>query len=207
MCIRDRDDPIEMAGFCAILRDFGYQVAGQANTGRNAVAGVRQTQPDLILMDINMPETDGLTALEEINRERIIPCIIITGYKDPTLTERASQAGVFGYLQKPIDEYEIRSAIEIALRRFNEYEQLRAQLEASKQALADRKVLDRAKGILMDTMGMTEQPVSYTHLFVRENLRRMGHPCAVFYWPAARETPSQNTWKGARPMQLSLIHI
>lgn len=151
------DDPIEMAGFCAILRDFGYQVAGQANTGRNAVAGVRQTQPDLILMDINMPETDGLTALEEINRERIIPCIIITGYKDPTLTERASQAGVFGYLQKPIDEYEIRSAIEIALRRFNEYEQLRAQLEASKQALADRKVLDRAKGILMDTMGMTEQ--------------------------------------------------
>lgn len=151
------DDPIGMAGFCTVLQGLGYQIAGKANTGRKAIEGVKQTNPDLILMDINMPDLDGLSALEEINKEQLIPCIIITGYNDVSLVERASQLGVFGYLHKPVDEYEIQSAIKIAMERFNEFEQLRGKLRKSEQALADRKLIERAKGILMDTMEMSEQ--------------------------------------------------
>ncbi|MBQ6322134.1 MAG: response regulator [Lachnospiraceae bacterium] len=150
------DDPIELAGFCTILEDLGYEVVGKAGTGKKAVDGILRTKPDIILMDINMPDLDGISVLEAVNEVQLFPCIMITGYRDITLSERASKAGVFGYLQKPVDEIDIQAAIRVALSKYAEFKELRLKLRKSEKALQDRKIIEKAKGILMDKMGMAE---------------------------------------------------
>ena len=168
------DDPIELAGFCTVLEDLGYEVVGRAGTGKKAVDGILRTKPDIILMDINMPDLDGISALEAVNEVRIIPCIMITGYRDINLSERASRAGVFGYLQKPVDEIDIQAAIRVALSKYEEFKQLRMQLKKSEKALQDRKVVEKAKGILMEKMGMTEQQAqTYVLKRSRDTNRKM----------------------------------
>ena len=168
------DDPIELAGFCTVLEDLGYEVAGRAGTGKKAVEGILSTKPDIILMDINMPDLDGISALEKINEVQLIPCVMITGYRDITLSDRASKAGVFGYLQKPVDEIDIQAAIRIALNKYDEFQKLQLQLKKSEKALQDRKVIDKAKGVLMDKLGMTEaQAQKYIIKRSRDTNRKM----------------------------------
>ncbi|MBQ0058618.1 MAG: ANTAR domain-containing protein, partial [Lachnospiraceae bacterium] len=111
---------------------------------------------DLAIVDINIPTFDGITVVEKINELRKIPCIIVTAYCDDDLIARANRAGVYGYLQKPIDRYDLISAIGVASERFKEFSRLQMETDKAIKALEDRKLVDRAKGILMDRFGLKE---------------------------------------------------
>ena len=157
------DEPLVLYGFKAIVENIGCQVVGTAMNGREAAAQILKLAPDLAIMDINMPYMDGLQAIEEVNKEIQIPFIVVTGYKDQAFLDKASQLGVFGYLSKPIDEYDIKTTIEIALARFEEFKQLRTELGDTKKALQERKIIERAKGILMEKTRLSE-PQAMKHL-------------------------------------------
>jgi len=150
------DDPIILAGFTMMVRELGYEIAGQALDGESAIKQIMDSQPDLILMDVNIPKIDGISVIEQCNREKIIPSIIITGYRDEEQINRAVTAGVYGYLHKPVDEYELRVEISIAMKRHAEYLKLEKELEKAVNNLEERKIIEKAKGIIMDTNGMKE---------------------------------------------------
>jgi response regulator NasT len=139
------------------LINMGYEVIGYASDGKTAVEEVKQLKPDIIIMDINMPKLDGLSAVEQIVADQLIPVIIISGYSDPDLIDRANEAGVFGYLVKPIDIKELCSTIKIAQRRFEEFRQISHDFANVKSALEERKFIEKAKGILMERFGLSEE--------------------------------------------------
>jgi AmiR/NasT family two-component response regulator len=116
----------------------------------------RELRPDLVVMDIKMPDMDGIEAARMLTEERIAPVLLLTAYSQQDLIERAREAGVVGYLVKPFRESNLAPAIQITLARFEEFRALQNEVEDLKEALETRKVVDRAKGILMDTQGLTE---------------------------------------------------
>ena len=150
------DDPIILSGFCMMIRALGHEVVGVATDGAEAAKKVLEVQPDLVLMDINMPKMDGISAIEACNREKIFPCIIITGYKDEEQIKRATVAGVYGYLNKPVDEYQLRAEISVVIERHKEHIRLEQELINAKNSLEERKIIERAKGIVMDKMNLKE---------------------------------------------------
>lgn len=157
------DEPIALQGFKAIISSMGHTVIGSATDGRSAVKGILELKPNLVIIDINMPGMDGLEAIEAVNQDILIPYIVVTGYQEQELLERASRLGVFAYLPKPVDEYEMRSAIEIAMARFSEFGQLKKELGDTKTALQERKLIEQAKGILMEKARISE-PQAMRHL-------------------------------------------
>ena len=150
------DDPIVRSGLAMMVESFGHNIIGEANNGIAAIDLTLEKKPDLIIMDINLPKLDGISAIEKINATKITPCIIITGYRQQEFAKNANKAGVFGYLQKPIDEYELKTMIGIAMGRFYESIQLRQEAEVAKKALEERKLIERAKGVLMDRYAYQE---------------------------------------------------
>jgi len=145
---------------CMDLREMlgnqGYLVVGETGDGRSAVNLARELRPDVVLMDIKMPDMDGIEAAGILTQERIAPVVLLTAYSEKDLVERARQAGVVGYLVKPIQEADLTPAIEIALARFKEFRTLEQEVADLQDQLETRKLVDRAKGILMDTQGLTE---------------------------------------------------
>ena len=139
-----------------MLSNVGYLVVGEAGDGRSALNLARELRPDVVLMDIKMPDTDGIEAARILTEERIAPVVLLTAYSQPDLVDRAKLAGVVGYLVKPIQEADLAPAIEIALARFTEFRELEREVDNLQEQLETRKLVDRAKGILMDTQGMTE---------------------------------------------------
>jgi len=139
-----------------MLANLGYLVVGEAGDGRSAVNLARELRPDVVLMDIKMPDMDGIEAAKILTEERIAPVVLLTAFHQRDLIERAKEAGVVGYLVKPIQEADLAPAIEVALSRFQEFRELEKQVDNLKDQLETRKLVDRAKGILMDTQGLTE---------------------------------------------------
>lgn len=139
-----------------MLSNVGYLVVGEAGDGRSALNLARELRPDVVLMDIKMPDTDGIEAARILTEERIAPVVLLTAYSQPDLVDRAKLAGVVGYLVKPIQEADLAPAIEIALARFMEFRELEREVDNLQDQLETRKLVDRAKGILMDSQGMTE---------------------------------------------------
>ncbi|AZO93353.1 response regulator [Halocella sp. SP3-1] len=150
------DESVILMGLKSNLEKLGHRVVGEALDGKRAVKLALEKKPDLILLDINMPSMDGIEAASRINEQCLIPCIIITGYNDQKLIDRATEAGVFGYLIKPVGINDIRPAIDIARARFAEFKKLQDELDNAEEALKARKLIEQAKGILMDRMDLKE---------------------------------------------------
>ncbi len=151
------DEPIILLDLRQMLEELGVSVVGEASDGKQAVEKVRQLKPDLAILDIKMPEMDGIEAARILHQERLAPVLILTAYSDRELIERAKQAGVYGYLVKPFKQADLMPAIEIALSRYHDTLELEQQVNDLKDALETRKIIERAKGILMDTYGLREQ--------------------------------------------------
>ena len=139
-----------------MLTHLGYEVIGEAGDGRMAVELAKRLRPDLLVMDIKMPDLDGISAAEELTKERIAPVVLLTAYSDQELVERAREAGVVGYVVKPFREAELMPVIELSRARFEEFRTLEREVGGLKDALETRKIVERAKGVLMETHGMRE---------------------------------------------------
>ena len=139
------------------LPRLGHEVVGVAQTGRELVELCRKLQPDLVITDIKMPDMDGLAASEEICRETPIPVIVVSAYHDPQFIERATQNHVLAYLLKPIRQHDLEPAISMAMRRFEQFQTLRRETTDLRQALDERKIVERAKGLLMKREHIDEQ--------------------------------------------------
>jgi AmiR/NasT family two-component response regulator len=150
------DDPIIRMDLREMLAGMGYNVEGEAGDGKTAVDLARKGRPDLVIMDIRMPELDGIEAARILTSERIAPVLLLTAYSEPDLVQRAAQAGVIGYLVKPFREAQLGPAIEVTLARFREFEQVHKELGDVREALEARKMIERAKGILMSKSGLSE---------------------------------------------------
>lgn len=139
-----------------ILREAGHEVVGETANGRRAVAIVRDMHPDLVIMDIKMPDMDGIEAARLIAADHLAPVLLLTAFDDVELIERAKDAGVLAYLVKPVEEKNLFPAMEIALSRWQEMQSLEEELFAMRDSLETRKLLDRAKGILMQAHNISE---------------------------------------------------
>ncbi len=139
-----------------ILREAGHEVVGETANGRRAVAIVRDAHPDLVIMDIKMPDMDGVEAARLIAADHLAPVLLLTAFDDAELIERAKDAGVSAYLVKPVEEKNLFPAMEIALSRWQEMQALEEELFAMRDSLETRKLLDRAKGILMQAHNISE---------------------------------------------------
>ena len=139
-----------------ILEEAGHTVVGEATDGVRAVELARKCHPDLVVMDIKMPEMDGITAAKIISNEKLAPVLLLTAFSQKEIVEKAKDSGVLAYLVKPVKEANLFPAMEIALSRFQEFAELERELEEVKNSLETRKILDRAKGILMDAYSLTE---------------------------------------------------
>jgi two-component system, response regulator PdtaR len=152
------DDPVIALGLAERLRMLGHEPIGPVNDGEQAVATAKQSHPDLYLFDIEMPNLDGLATAGRLADEGFRrPVVVITGVDDPSLVERSIASGVSAYLTKPIDARELEAAIELAQLRQAEFEALEAEVGRAQQALEDRKLVERAKGLLMSALQLSEQ--------------------------------------------------
>ncbi|WP_196601084.1 ANTAR domain-containing response regulator [Pectinatus frisingensis] len=139
-----------------LLEEAGHNVVGEASNGKKAVELTKKYRPDLVIMDIKMPEMDGITAAKIIGDEKIAPVLLLTAFSQADIVEKAKHSGVLAYLVKPVREDNLFPAMEIALTRFKEIQQLELELSDVKNSLEMRKTLDRAKGILMDAYNLSE---------------------------------------------------
>lgn len=151
------DEALIRLDLVELLRDEGYDVVAEAPDGQVAVEKARELAPDLVVMDVQMPRMDGITAAKIIAGERIAPVVMLTAFSQRELVERAREAGAMAYVVKPFEASDVVPAIEIALARFQEIRAVEAEVEDLEERLASRKAVDQAKGLLQSGMGMTEQ--------------------------------------------------
>ncbi len=150
------DETIIRLDLKAQLEAAGHRVCGEAGDGAQAVELARSTSPDVVLLDVKMPTLDGIEAARRIMQERSVPILLLTAYTDEKLVRRAADAGVFAYLVKPFNASDLIPAIETAVARHEELAALREEVATLGDALAARKSIERAKGLLMEHEGMTE---------------------------------------------------
>ena len=150
------DESIVRMDLREMLESLGYLVVGEAGDGESALHLSRELKPNIVVMDIKMPGMDGIEAGRILTEERIAPVLLLTAYSQQDLVERAKEAGVMAYIVKPFHEADLAPAIEVALQRWNEFRSLEKEVEDLKEALETRKLVDRAKGILMDSQGLSE---------------------------------------------------
>ena len=152
------DDEADMRDFFErMLPLCGHEVVSIAETGKELVEHCQTLHPDLVITDIKMPDMDGIDASTQICRDRATPVILVSTYHDPQLVHRAESDHVMAYLVKPIGQADLGPAIAVAISRFQELQALRKETGDLKQALADRKIIEQAKGILMKVTGVDEK--------------------------------------------------
>jgi two-component system, response regulator PdtaR len=152
------DDPLIARALTQRLRSLGHEPIGPASDGEQAIELAHASPPDLYLFDIEMPSLDGLQAATRLAAEGLRrPVVVVTGVDDPTLVERSIASGVSAYLTKPVDSRELDAALALAAARHAEFEALEAEVDRAQQALEDRKLVERAKGLLMSALDLSEQ--------------------------------------------------
>lgn len=150
------DEALIRLDLVEMLREEGYEVAGEAADGEQAVALAGELRPDLVIMDVKMPRMDGIDAATMIARERIAPVVMLTAFSQRELVERARDAGAMAYLVKPFAKHDLVPAIELAVSRFAELHALENEVAGLTERLETRKVIERAKGLLMSKQGLSE---------------------------------------------------
>ncbi len=150
------DEALIRLDLAEMLAELGYDVVGQASDGEQAVALVHEHRPDVVIMDVKMPVLDGISAAEQIGKERIAPVIMLTAFSQKELVERASEAGALAYVVKPFTPNDLLPAIEIALARYEQIITLEAEVADMVERFETRKLVDRAKGLLNEKMGLSE---------------------------------------------------
>jgi response regulator NasT len=143
--------------FEEILPHLGHEVVAVVSSGRELIERCRATHPDLVIADIKMPDMDGIQAAAEINREREVPFVLVSGHQDPELLGRAEADYVMAYLVKPVKPPDLAAALALARTRFMQYQQVRREAADLRQSLEERKLVERAKGIVTRRMGLDEQ--------------------------------------------------
>ncbi|HEX9069845.1 MAG TPA: response regulator [Ktedonobacterales bacterium] len=138
------------------LERLGYTVVRDVPDGTSAINAAREIHPDAVIMDIRMPGVDGVSAAEVLTRERVAPVVLVTGYPDPQVIERARDVGVVSYLTKPWRDEDLQAAVELGCARFQEFRDLEDKVTSLEDQLATRRVVERAKGILMEQYGLSE---------------------------------------------------
>ena len=151
------DESVIRTDLREMLTNLNYLVVGDVGDGRSAVNLARELKPDVVIMDIKMPDMDGIEAAKLMTQEKIAPVLLLTAYAQRDLVDRAKEAGVVGYLVKPFREADLLPAIKTARARHEELAALRDEAESLSEALAARKSIERAKGLLMAKEGLTEQ--------------------------------------------------
>ncbi|CAM2751012.1 response regulator [Hathewaya histolytica] len=158
------DEPITRMDLREMLETAGYSVVGEASDGFDAIELCRKHKPDLILMDIKMPLLDGINACKRINEDELCDSIILlTAYSDKTFIDRAKEVGVIGYLVKPIDDRALLPALEIALSKGKEFKNVKKEAKTANDKLEARKVIEKAKGIIMKERN-TDEEKAYSYL-------------------------------------------
>lgn len=150
------DEALIRLDLVEMLREEGYVVVGQAGDGERAVALAEELRPDLVILDIKMPKLDGIAAAERIAAARIAPVVILTAFSQRELVQRAREAGAMAYLVKPFGRADLVPAMEMAMSRYAELQQLEAEVADLSERLETRKFVDRAKAILQAELGLTE---------------------------------------------------
>jgi two-component system, response regulator PdtaR len=170
------DETIIRLDLRELLERAGFEVCAEARDGEEAIELARSESPDLALLDVKMPRLDGIEAARRILDERPIPIVMVTAYGEDELVSRAVEAGVFGYLVKPFRESDLLPAIATARARHEELQAVRAEADSLAEALAARKAIERAKGLLMQREGLTE-PEAFARL--RKASQISGRPLKV----------------------------
>jgi response regulator NasT len=178
-----------------MLEEEGYVVAGEAGDGEAAVKLAEELHPDLVIMDVKMPGLDGISAAERITANLVAPVIILTAFSQRDLVQRASEAGAMAYLIKPFTKADLVPAIEVAVGRFAEIAALNAEAASLRERLEVRKLLDRAKGALQDSQGMTEAQafrwIQKTSMDRRQTMRAVAEEVLAEAEKASAEAAAQ----------------
>lgn len=157
------DSPRSRETLAQALKRLGFEVVGEGSSGAQAVRLTRELKPDVLFLAVGLPDMDGLTAAAHVLEAHPLPILILSSHLDPELIQRAKEAGVMAYLLKPLREEELLPAIELAISRFKEFTALRQENADLKRTLEDRKLIERAKGILMTRESVSEQ-VAFTRI-------------------------------------------
>jgi response regulator NasT len=172
------DEALIRLDLAEMLGEEGYDVVGEAGDGETAVRLAEETRPDLVILDIKMPGQDGLSAAREITGERLAAVLILTAFSQRDLIEQARDAGALAYLVKPFQRSELIPAVEVALGRFKELQALAEQAHSLEEQLETRKIVDRAKGKLMDEFDLSEHDafvfIQSTAMRERLTMRNIG---------------------------------
>ena len=150
------DEALIRLDLVEMLREEGYEVVGEAADGEQAVSMATSLQPDLVILDVKMPKLDGIEAAGQITSERVAPVVMLTAFSQRDLVERAREAGTMAYLVKPFAKRDVVPAIELAVSRFAELQALESEVAGLNDRLEARKLIDRAKGLLMSGQGLNE---------------------------------------------------
>ena len=149
------DSPTDVRVFTTLLERAGHQVVA-VSTAEEGIERVRADMPDLVIMDVKMPQLDGISAAEKLSKNHIAPVVLLTAFSQKELVERASEAGALAYVVKPFTPNDLLPAIEIALARYQQIIALEAEVADLNERFETRKLVDRAKGLLNEKMGLTE---------------------------------------------------
>lgn len=150
------DETLIRMDLAEMLVEEGYDVVGQAGDGQKAIELAEEHRPDLVILDVKMPVLDGIAAAEAIAGKRIAPVVMLTAFSQRELVERARDAGAMSYIVKPFTQSDLVPAIEMAMSRFAEIQQLEAEVTDLQDRLETRKAVDRAKSILQEQLSLTE---------------------------------------------------
>ena len=150
------DEYLCLVGLVSNVKKLGHEVIGTASDGKEAVKIAIDSKPDMIITDINMPVMNGIDAIKEIQKQIHIPSILVSGYHDEELIDKAAKEGIYSYLIKPINIWDIAAAIKVSMGKFYEIKEIKTKLDNTERSLKERKYIEKAKGILMDRNKLCE---------------------------------------------------